>query len=130
MSYNLSALDVVKLFNVNKISPQHAWERAVKIQFPDSRSSREKGCPKNIFLAICEEGKIKNIPPGKYTISKLNKQYALKAIEILGIYHGKEITPSDLWHKVLEALNANNNKSHNSQMKIVLALWNTSLIKP
>lgn len=37
--------------------------------FGESTSQR-KGCPKGVYLGLCEEGLVKGIPKGKYTKSK------------------------------------------------------------
>lgn len=65
------------------ISPIDAWEEAVWQVFPNSKSSREKGCPKNTYMGLCEEGLVKGVAPDNYTKSKMNKEYGLQAIEIL-----------------------------------------------
>lgn len=72
---------------------------------------------------MCEEGLVKGIPKGGYTKSVKNKEYALKAVAILK--QNKEITfsPKELWEK-LEL----GDKRHNSQMNVVLALWESGWI--
>lgn len=44
---------------------------------------KKKGCPRNAFLGLYEEGLVKGIPSGNYTRSKKNKEYAIKAVKIL-----------------------------------------------
>ncbi len=75
---------------------------------------------------MAEVGLVKNISPGSYTKAKENKEYALKAIEILKQYKIQPSTLStkELWNKV-----QNIDKKYNSQMDVVLALWNNNLIK-
>ena len=64
-------------------SPRAAWMRAGERVFPDSESSREKGCPMSTFLGLCEEGVVPGALAGSYTRSVLNKEYALRALEAL-----------------------------------------------
>lgn len=82
-----------------------------------------KGCPRGAFLGLCEEGLIKGIPCGSYTKSKKNKQYAIDAVEILKENLGKDLGKKELWYKI-----TGNKKSYNSQMDIVLELFNRGYI--
>lgn len=99
------------------------WSKYIVKNF-DTKSSQEKSCPKNTFLGLCEEGLVKGIPKGKYTNSIKNKEYALQAIEILKQEKLSSFTPIELWQK----LNLGD-KIHNSQMDVVLSLWNKNYIK-
>jgi hypothetical protein len=110
------------MLNKSFSSPNEAWGKVAFVLF-DSESSQEKGCPKNTFLGLCEEGLIKGFSKGTYTKSIKNKDYALKAIAILKKPNNTEVTPSELWKK----LNLGD-KKHNSQMDVVLALWENDLI--
>ena len=73
---------------------------------------------------MCEEGLVKGIPRGYYTKSVKNKEYALQAIEILKWADNKIYTPKELWAE----LNLGD-KRPNSQMDVVLALWDAGLIE-
>jgi hypothetical protein len=91
--------------------------------YPTSPSAREKGCPRGAFLGLCEEGLVKGIPAGRYTSSKDNKDYAVRAAALLT--EGKQNwSTSSLWRAVTN----DPAKTHNSQMDVVLALWNNDLI--
>ena len=106
-----------------------AWSRKwVKNEFPASLRSQDKNCPKNAFLGLCEEGLVKGIPRGKYTKSVQNKLYAITAVEFLKEWRNSSLSPIDLWPAVLRKLNEDSEKRHNSQMNVVLALWNEGLI--
>ena len=83
-----------------------------------------KGCPKNSFLALCETGQIKGVQAGKYTRSRKNKSYALFALELLKQNPELANQPNKLW-KLIPGCTG---KVHNSQMDVVLALWNEKLI--
>ena len=104
-------------------SIQKTWAKSAKEVFI-TKSAQEKGCPKNTFLGLCEEGLVKGIPKGDYTKSVKNKNYALKAVSILKNNQEKSFSPKELWMK----LNLSD-KRHNSQMDVVLALWENDLIK-
>ncbi len=128
MGYGKAALEAAKLVNRENINPREAWEEAVEKEFLHSVSCQEKGCPKGAFLGLCENGMVKNIPSGKYTKSKENKRYAINAVKILGDNKNKRFTPGELWIAVLK-LGGINKKAHNSQMNVVLALWNNGEIE-
>ncbi len=101
-----------------------AWEVAVDRFFPDSPSSRAKGCPRGAFLGLCESGLVKGVPNGSYTRSKLNKQYAVAAVLILRKRPSLVGDPGQLWQIVVGSAA----KVQNSQMDVVLALWKRGLI--
>lgn len=119
--YCLCAIKAVEL-NTTSLTPNELWEQAAASIF-DSKSSQEKSCPKAAFLGLCEEGLVKGIPKGEYTKSVKNKNYALQAIKLLKSDKSSSYSPIELWVK-LEL----GDKSHNSQMEVVLALWENELI--
>ena len=83
----------------------------------------EQGLPAGAFLSLCEEGLVKGIPEGRYTSSRDNKDYAVRAAALL--MEGKQSwSTTALWREVTNEPE----KVHNSQMDVVLALWNNDLI--
>lgn len=119
--YGLTALKAVQNYK-ESYSITELYSRAAKEIF-ETKSSQEKSCPKATFLGLCEEGLVRGILKGNYTKSVKNKGYALKAIEILKNSKTKIFTPKELWTE----LNLGD-KRCNSQMDVVLALWNNNLI--
>ncbi|RED42627.1 hypothetical protein DFQ10_10834 [Winogradskyella eximia] len=114
--YGLVAIDAVKTI-AQFPSPNEAWDSAC-MNFFNSNTSQSKSCPKNAFLGLCEEGLIRDIEKGNYTRSKLNKSYALKALEVLRKNNNLVFTPKELWKELkLEE------KIYNSQLDVVIALW-------
>jgi hypothetical protein len=99
-----------------------SYSLVAKEVFP-TKIAQEKGCPKNTFLGLCEIGFVKGIPKGNYTKSIKNKEYALKAAIILKQNTQTTFSPKELWDK-LEL----GDKRSNSQMDVVLALWEHGLI--
>lgn len=93
--------------------------------FPHSDALQEKGCPRGAYLGLCEAGLVAGIPAGKYTRSRDNKRYALRAVELLVAEPSlAETEPKDLWERVMDG----ESKAYNSQMDVVLALWHSGLI--
>ena len=127
MAYSSSAIMAVMFVVKNNLPPSLAWERAVAKEFPNSITSQQKGCPRSTFLGLCEDGYIKEVNLGKYTRSDLNKLYGITAIEILSGNRTKRFSNTDLWKAVLQRLSITK-KQHNSQMNVVLALWNEGLL--
>jgi hypothetical protein len=79
------------------------------------------------FLGLCEQGLVKGIKRGIYLTnseSNLNKQYALIAVKILT--NNATISRKQLWEEVKEHLNIS--KNHNSQMDVVIALFENKMI--
>lgn len=107
--------------------PIESWKNSVD-QIFDSESSKLKACPKNAFLGLCEKGLIKGIKAVSYFKNKkpnLNKKYAITSVNILK--ENPSLSKKELWGKVKRKL-ALGNKKHNSQIDVVLALWENDLI--
>ena len=104
--------------------PITAWNRAAASLFGESRTAREKGCPKSTFLGLCEAGLVAGVKPGPYTRSIDNKAYGLKAVERLRQNSSLSDDPKRLWAEIMEGIT----KAENSQMEVVIALWRSSKI--
>jgi hypothetical protein len=97
-----------------------AWKSAAAVVFPDQPASRSKGCPKCAFEGLVEAGRIvgvsrsSDLPPRTH-----NAEYAVTAADILAATPGRKYTPPALWREVM----AGEEKRHNGQMDVVLALW-------
>lgn len=123
--YGQAALDAINLVKGKTTnSPIEAWEKATISIFGLGTSSQRKGCPKDAFLGLCQEGLVKGILPDNYTTSVKNKFYAVKAIGIIKAKPELANDPKSLWKTV-----AKQPKVHNSQMDVVIALWSTGLIE-
>ncbi len=106
--------------------PKEAWIRISKEVF-DSKDSQDKSCPRSTFLGLCEKGIVKGIKGGVYlknSSSNLNKRYALTAVNLL--INNPTLSRKELWRQVTEELNIR--IIHNSQMDVVLALWEKDMI--
>jgi hypothetical protein len=119
--YGDAALKAAGMTDVK--DPRSKWLLSVKEIFPNSLSSQKKGCPRGAFLGLCEDGLVKGIPLGSYTTSQDNKAYAIRAVQLLHSGFSSE-SASVLWKRVMDG----RNKAHNSQMDVVLALWNAGLV--
>jgi hypothetical protein len=121
--YGEAALMATRGGSFGNTNPVARWESAVGSLYPTSPTARKKGCPRGAFLGLCEEGLVKGIPPGHYTASKDNKLYAVRAAALL-IEGTRSWSTSALWR----AVSIDPEKTHNSQMDVVLALWKNDLI--
>lgn len=120
-----SAVDAVESFHIGVgKSPGEAWSRAVARLFPKSPSSRDRDCPMSAFLGLCEEGLVKGIPPGDYTESVKNKQYAVDAVRLLRLHPTLAGDKMLLWQRVLRKRTI----VHNDQMDVVTSLWERGLL--
>ena len=121
--YGAAALMAARGSSAAGVDPVARWENAMQMLYPTSPTARKKGGPRGAFLGLCEEGLVKGIPAGRYTASKENKAYAVRAAELLR--EGKQSwSTNSLWRAVTDDLE----KTHNSQMDVVLALWKNELI--
>ena len=101
------------------VHPEIAWQASAAKIFPNSPASEHKGCPKSAFLGLAELGEIAGIKPGKYIKSIDNKRYAKEALALLREDDSLSKDPIALWRRVMGGVD----KSHNSQMDVVIALW-------
>lgn len=127
--YGKAAIQATNLFVKEIItSPDKAWDTAIK-SISSCVESQKKGCPRNVYLGLCEEGLIKGIPKGKYCKSSnnKNKKYALTAITLLEKYPNLLKDKKELWKSVMQEENEDQNKAHNDQMDVVIALWEEKL---
>ncbi|WP_138224525.1 DUF6979 family protein [Paenibacillus algicola] len=118
---------VLSILSGNISDPLNAWKEASAKVFGEGTWAQRKGCPKNAFLGLCEAGLVKGIPAGDYVEisgARKNKGYAVNAIEVLKRRPELSEDKLGLWRMVMQG----NNMSHNSQMDVVLALWNKQLI--
>lgn len=103
--------------------PVAAWDKAAAIVFAHSTSLQDKGCPKSAFLGLCNEGMIRGLPPSGYAKPGKNGEYAVTAVNILRSNRFLATQPDLLWTKV-----AGRTKSSNSQMEVVIGLWEANCI--
>ncbi len=124
--YGYSAVKAARMMSNSSVSnPIDAWELATREIFGKGSASQKKGCPRGAFLGLCEEGFVKNIPAGKYTNSAKNKGYAIQAVKLLKENPGLTADLKTLWTIV----QAGDEKTHNSQMNVVVSLWEEGYIK-
>ncbi len=103
--------------------PEPAWDRAVSAIFPNSSSLQDKGCPKAAFMGLCSAGLIAGLPAYEYSRPSKNGEYAVSAVSILRSNRFLASQPDLLWKKVV-----GNTKSANSQMEVVIGLWEAKCI--
>ena len=123
-AYGLAAIEAAKRCATGAVSdPVAAWAQSAHLFLP-TLEGQKKGCPKNTFLGLCEEGFVRGIPRGSYTRSRLNKGYALLALKALR--HSPRLLDdsSALWRAVM----AGEEKRPNGQMDVVIALWKAELL--
>lgn len=118
--YGEIAIKAVSILRSNKkkLGPREAWQEAC-LSLQISEAMREKGCPRDAFLGLCEAGYIDGVPEGEYTRSKKNKDYALKAYSLIKSNPDKylEMNKKEFWNEV-----SGKAISHNSQLDVVLSL--------
>ena len=119
----VKAVELVRFGNMK--NPKYAWDNATS-KLIDSKSSKEKGCPKDAFLGLCEEGMIEGIKADKYTHSNKNKRYDLKAIQLLKKHPDLLNRKENLWNEVMKL--EGKDISHAGQMDVVVALWKKGFI--
>ncbi|MPY23832.1 DUF6979 family protein [Shewanella sp. YLB-07] len=101
--------------------PVSAWEFSAREHFsPKQVDSIKKGCPKSTFLGLCEYGKVKGVDPSAYTRSKINKQHAKDAYDLLKLK--PHLDKNALWLLVA------GNKTHNHQMDVLFALYESGAL--
>ena len=114
---NKYSIIAIKAFEYSTagLSAEQAWEKASCEIYEKGSSPQKKSCPRNAFLGLTSKNP-------KSTRSK-NALYARKALDILRSNSNHIYSVEQLWSLVIDEP-----KTHNSQMNIVLALWNNKLI--
>ena len=124
--YGKTAVKAVELFAYTH-DIKKAWTEAVQ-EFTNSHSARVKECPKNTFFGQCYAGQIKGIsiqpPQGK---KSKNAEYAILAIHLLKKDMSWANKKAELWAEIQKIIGEE--KKHNSQLDVVIALWNEGLIQ-
>ena len=123
--YGKAAIYATKVIRDSGIDPCEAWEESCRRLGGDPQK-----CTRSVYLGLCEEGMIKNVPPGNYTDSTCNKRYAVEAVRVLRSCPSV-VTQSrrDLWEKVPENSCEGKRIGQDGQLDVVLALWNKEFIK-
>lgn len=121
-AYGDAAVHAARLCQKQGLDPVAAWTRAVEMYLP-TEEGRKKSCPKSTFLGLCEEGLLKEVPAGSYTSSRLNKGYALRALQLLNAHPALASSSGDLWKAVMDG----EEKKPNGQMEVVIALWSAGM---
>ncbi len=121
--YGEAALMVARQAASAEIDPVVQWRNAMETLYPTSVAARKKRSPRGAFLGLCEEGLVAGISSGKYTESRENKDYAVRAVALLG-EAAQHWSTTTLWRAVTK----DSEQAHEQQMDIVLALWRNNLI--
>lgn len=121
--YGDVAVKAVKLYAQKKCdSPAIAWRTAAE-ELLRTPSVQKKGCPKNAFLGLCDEGYVRGIPRGQCGKQTQNGDYAVNAVRLLVQTPDLSKNKAGLWKRV-----TGGEKKHNSQMDVVVRLWDEGLI--
>jgi hypothetical protein len=109
----------------HEIEPRSAWNRAVTEVFPHGSSSREKGCPRDAFLALCSLGVVTSVPAGTYTRSKMNRDYIERALA--AVRESPELMRDQ--ERLWQIATANAGIRPNYQLEVLSALWSAGLVQ-
>jgi hypothetical protein len=124
--YGRTAEIAVQLVAKNgSVTPREALDSAALTMFPNSSSSRTKGCPRGSFLGLCEMGVVQNVAAGSYTGSVENKDYAVRALQILRSNPALSSDKRTLWQTVTDGAG----KAPNGQMDVVTTLFRSGLVR-
>lgn len=110
----------------NAISPRVAWETAVLDEFPNSKSSRDKSCPKGTFLTLCEIGAIKDVKAGINGKRSPERRNLTKCLyDALMKDRSLRDRKSELWSEACQG----KKMTQNNEIDVLIALYeNKSLV--
>ncbi|MEO8673052.1 MAG: hypothetical protein ABI411_17175 [Tahibacter sp.] len=103
--------------------PRDAWASAALEVFPTQQPSRDKSCPRSSFLALADAGFLTNVQSSGEARKSTNGTYAIEAVKALCSNPQLAASPSGLWARTSGAP-----KCHNSQMDVVVALWQSGFL--
>lgn len=121
--YGNIAITAAKKAVAGSIDACSAWEGVANVVLAYSSTSARKSCPKQAFLGLVREGKVAGVPRDSGITLSENGKYALKALELLRQDASYALNAIKLWKKVV-----GDNKKHNAQMHVVIALWNEGFL--
>ena len=129
--FGTAALKAHKLATgTQPLDPSDAWDQATTSIWGGGTSSQVKSCPRDAFLGLCEAGRVRGGSPGNYTRSLKNKDYAVKAADMLKANPSLvSLKERGLWQKVMKSLGEPVGKVHNQQMDVVLTLFQSGHIR-
>jgi hypothetical protein len=107
------------------LAPRDAWREGATRVFPDKPAARDKGCPKDSFLALCEIGILEHTERGTYTRSVKNKGYVTRALAALRSEPQLADDPKRLWSIATDGAGVRPNE----QMDVLIALWRHGLVR-
>lgn len=115
-------LQSMKKEEQKKIDLGDLWkEKCKENEFKEA--SIKKVCPRLAFIGLCENNLIKGIEIKNSNKESLNKNYVIEAVKVLK-NDERNYTSKELWEEI-----GNKDKKHNSQMNIVLALWEKGMVE-
>jgi hypothetical protein len=117
--YAQTARAAAKFVDDQKLSPGAAWDEAAAQIFPTQLASRAKSCPRQSFVALANAYFIDRSLAPTISGKSRNGRYALEAVQVLREHPELVNFKADLW-----ARTSGGAKKHNSQMDVVIALWN------
>lgn len=127
--YGKVAIETTKYIQETRECPKKVWQNFAEKIFGVGTHGANKGCPRNAYLGLCADGLVTNVSEGNYiSDGNLEKLYAVQAVRILRRDQSLENQPKELWKKVMIDTGKDPNKTHNSQMYVVLALWHEGMI--
>ena len=97
--------------------------------YPSQVECQKKGCPRDAFLGLAEDGYVVGVPAGNYTKSVKNKKYAIAGVNLLRDEPQLCNNISEMWRKLMLD-EKDKEKNHNNQLEVVAALWKNGDIKP
>jgi hypothetical protein len=106
------AIKAFEYFN-SGLSVETSWKKASCEFYKKDSAAQRKGCPKCAFFGLVSPESTKSV----------NAKYARQALDILRSNLNRKYSAEELW-----LLIDNASKTHNSQMDVVLALWNNKSI--
>lgn len=125
--YGETAIMATECIRQTGACPKLAWGLAAREKCGTANSAA-KGCPRSTYLALCQNGWVNGVPKGNYVARRENARYAVCAVRLLLAEDDSTSTrnPTVLWDKIQEI--ENREISYDSQMHVVLALWNAGMI--
>ena len=122
-------LKSIEILKDKKTEPLQAWNAACD-ELKLTESVKGKPCPKATFLCLFQENKLWELED--YKINEYlepTKSYTLFAINLLK-QNGRNNYNNglQLWKDIMKKFKENRN--HNQEMDVLLALWDLGLIKP
>ncbi|XMB85489.1 hypothetical protein RJG79_08665 [Mycoplasmatota bacterium WC44] len=126
--YGIIAVEAAKkIYELDTKEYEDIWISTCDDLYPGMNKG-DKGCPKTTFIGLCERGYVKGVLGDVSYSVKKNKQYGWEACNLIKEDETIVNSKTLLWKQIMSILGEPITKKQNSQMDVVVSLYENGLL--